>query len=50
MGQIDGEGNAVESSGSDSRTKAEIQAELDERGIEWNSGDTKADLLDKLNG
>lgn len=51
MGQIDAEGNPVESTGSsDSRTKAEIQAELDERGIEYTSSDTKADLLAKLNG
>lgn len=32
----------------DTRTKADLQAELDEAGIEYNSGDTKADLLAKL--
>jgi hypothetical protein len=31
-----------------SRTKAEIQAELDSRGVEYNSGDTKADLIARL--
>lgn len=54
MGQIDGDGNPVGSSGgnggTDSRTKAEIQAELDERGIEYSTSDTKADLVAKLNG
>lgn len=35
---------------SDSNTKDELQAELDRRGIEYGSSDTKADLLDKLNG
>ena len=33
----------------DSYTKDEIAAELDRRGIDYSSGDTKADLLDKLN-
>lgn len=48
MGQIDGEGNPVESGSSDSRTKAELQAELDSRGIEYTSNDTKSDLIAKL--
>jgi hypothetical protein len=52
MGQIDAEGNPVEgtSSASDSRTKAELQAELDARGIEYTSSETKADLIAKLGG
>jgi hypothetical protein len=52
MGQIDGEGKPVEggNGGSDSRTKSEIQAELDERGVAYSSSDTKSELLEKLNG
>jgi len=52
MGQIDAEGKPVEGNGaeSDSRTKAELQAELDSRGIAYTSNDTKADLIAKLNG
>jgi T4 recombination endonuclease VII, dimerisation len=50
MGQIDGEGNPVTDAGNggDSRTKAELQAELDSRGIPYTSSDTKADLVAKL--
>lgn len=29
-------------------TKKDLQAELDELGIEWDAGEVKADLLDKL--
>lgn len=52
MGRIDAEGNPVSGGGGngDSRTKSEIQAELDSRGIAYSSGDTKAELLEKLNG
>lgn len=34
----------------DSNTKEEIQAALDEQGIDYSSSDTKAELLEKLNG
>lgn len=34
----------------DSNTKEEIQAALDDRGIEYNASDTKQELLDRLNG
>jgi hypothetical protein len=51
MGQVDADGNPVDGGGGngDSRTKAEIQAELDDRGIAYTSSDTKAELLAKLN-
>lgn len=49
MGQIDAEGNPVTDGGNgDSRTKAELQAELDSRGIAYSSSDTKSDLIAKL--
>lgn len=32
----------------ESMTKAELQAELDSRGVEYNASDTKSDLLDRL--
>lgn len=34
----------------DSYTKAELQAELDKRGVDYSQSDSKDDLLGKLNG
>lgn len=51
MGQIDGEGNPIGGNGgsdTSSMTKAELQAELDNRGIEYSSSATKAELQELL--
>lgn len=54
MGQIDSDGNPIGGGGNggglDSMTKTELQAEADSRGVEYNSGDTKSDLIAKLGG
>lgn len=39
-----------EEGGYETWTKAELQAELDAQGVEYNSGDTKADLIAKFEG
>ncbi|MCA1846245.1 MAG: hypothetical protein LC792_24235 [Actinobacteria bacterium] len=59
MGQIDADGNPIGGGGGptatapangDTRTKSDLQAELDAKGIAYTSADTKADLIAKLNG
>lgn len=56
QGDVDEEGKAPnvaadteEDGGYDSYTKAELQADLDERGIEYSSNATKAELVDLAN-
>ena len=63
MGQIDAEGKPTGANvgeggdggdgaeaAPDTRTKADLQAELDAAGIDYSSSDTKAELLAKLEG
>lgn len=57
LGQITGEGEPTGTTvgdttdaSSDTRTKADLQAELDAQGIEYSSSDTKSELLAKLEG